>query len=43
MYTYLYGGTPMDARNFNYTKYNWNSPFLLLICLTDSPKFLQII
>ena len=26
MYTYLYGGTPLDVKNFNYTKHNWDSP-----------------
>lgn len=39
MYTYLYGGTPLDARNFNYTKYNWNSPVSPLDLSGRTPEY----
>ena len=39
LYTYLYGGTPLDARNFNYTKYNWNSPVSPLDLSGRTPEY----
>ena len=38
LYTYLYGGNPLDVKNFNYTKYNWKSPVSPLDLSNRSPE-----
>ena len=36
MFQYLYGGSPLDVSEYDYTKYHWNSPVVPLD-LTGSP------
>lgn len=38
LYTYLYGGSPINVGGFNYTKYNWNSPVLPIDLSDRSPE-----
>ena len=39
LYTYLYGGTPLDVKNFNYSKYNWESPVSPLDLSNRVPEY----
>ena len=39
MFKYLYGGVPLDVKNYNYTRHNWNSPIMPLDLSERLPEY----